>query len=149
MKWIEALKEWNSKHGGKYVIPRKGSAEYDAVRALMGPAASEPKVSMPKKEYLEEHKRLEKVLTKAGTPEALKEVVKQKREVKRLADPPAEKWVQEAVSHMKKGALTKTAKRAGKKPLEFAKEVVEHPEKHTETTRKRAQFLVNIQKRDD
>ena len=54
MKWIEALKEYNAKHGGKYTIPRKGTAEYDAVRALMGPA--DAKVSMPKKEYLEEHK---------------------------------------------------------------------------------------------
>ena len=85
MKWIEALKEYNAKHGGKYVIPHKGTAEYDAVRALMGPA--EAKVSMPKKEYLEEHKRLDRVLAKAGTPEARVERGIQKREVKRLADP--------------------------------------------------------------
>lgn len=149
MKWIEALKEYNAKHGGKYVIPRKGTAEYDAVRSLMGSsAASEPKVVMPKKEYLEEHKRLDRVLAKAGTPEARVERGIQKKEVKRVAaDPKPEKFIQEVVSTMKKGALTKTAKRAGMKPLEFAKEVVEHPEKHTETTRKRSQFLVNIQKR--
>jgi hypothetical protein len=55
------------------------------------------------------------------------------------------KWIGEAMKHIKKGALTKTAKHAGMKPLQFAKEVVEHPEHHTETTRKRAQFLVNIQ----
>jgi hypothetical protein len=86
MKWIEALKEYNAKHGGKYVIPRKGTAEYDAVRALMGSsAASEPKVVMPKKEYLEEHKRLDRVLAKAGTPEARVERGIQKKEVKRVA----------------------------------------------------------------
>ena len=56
-----------------------------------------------------------------------------------------EKFIQEVVSHMKKGALTKQAKRVGEKPLEFAKDVLAHPEKHTERTRKRAQFLVNIQ----
>lgn len=33
-KWLEALKKWNSDKGGKYVIPRKGSKEYDEVRAL-------------------------------------------------------------------------------------------------------------------
>lgn len=148
MKWIEALKEWNSKNGGKYTIPRKGSAEYEEVRALMGPA--EAKVVMPKKEYMEEHKRLDRVLAKAGTPEARVERAIQKREVKRVADPKpekSEKFIQEVVSTMKKGALTKTAKAHGMKPLEFAKEVVAHPEKHTEKTRKRSQFLVNIQKR--
>lgn len=145
MKWIEALKHWNSKNGGKYVIPRKGSAEYEEVRALMGP--SEPKISMPKKEYLEEHKRLDRVLSKAGTPEARVERGLQKREVARVADPPAEKWVQEAVSHMKKGALTKTASREGMKPLPFAKKVVAHPEEYSEKTRKRSQFLVNIQRK--
>lgn len=57
------------------------------------------------------------------------------------------KWVQEAVKHIKKGALTKTAKAHGEKPMEFAKEVLEHPEQHTKTTRKRAQFAVNIQRK--
>lgn len=87
MKWIEALKHWNSKNGGKYVIPKKGTAEYDAVRALMGtsePASAE--IRMPKKEYLEEHMRLDRVLSKSGTPEARVERGLQKREVARLAD---------------------------------------------------------------
>jgi hypothetical protein len=42
-------------------------------------------VSMPKKEYLEEHKRLDRVLAKSGTPEARVERGLQKREVARLA----------------------------------------------------------------
>lgn len=57
------------------------------------------------------------------------------------------KWIQEAVKHIKKGAMTAQAKREGKKPMEFAAEVLAHPGAHTETTRKRAQFAVNIQKR--
>lgn len=57
------------------------------------------------------------------------------------------KFIQESMKHIKKGALTAQAKRHGEKPMEFAKEVLEHPERHTETTRKRAQYLVNIQKR--
>ena len=34
--WIQALKLWNEKHNkGSYTIPKKGTKEYDAVRALM------------------------------------------------------------------------------------------------------------------
>jgi len=57
------------------------------------------------------------------------------------------KFIQEAMKHIKKGALTAQAKRVGKKPMEFAEEVLAHPGSHTETTRKRAQFLKNIQRR--
>jgi hypothetical protein len=34
MNWIEALKEWNKKND-KYVIPKKGSKEYEEVKLLM------------------------------------------------------------------------------------------------------------------
>jgi len=33
--WLEALKEWNAKKGGKYVIPKKDSPEYAQVKAIM------------------------------------------------------------------------------------------------------------------
>lgn len=40
--WVEALKEFNK--GKKYSIPKKGSADYDAVKKLMGGApAPKPK----------------------------------------------------------------------------------------------------------
>jgi hypothetical protein len=45
---------------------------------------------------------------------------------------------------MKKGAFTKQALRHHKTPMEFAKEVLEHPEKFTKKTEKRAQFVKNI-----
>lgn len=35
MRWLDALKEWN-KGSPKWCIPRKGSPEYDAVKAIMG-----------------------------------------------------------------------------------------------------------------
>lgn len=35
LTWIEALKAWNSQQGGKWCIPRKGTTDYEAVRALM------------------------------------------------------------------------------------------------------------------
>lgn len=56
-------------------------------------------------------------------------------------------FAQEVIAHMKKGALTKTAKRSKMMPLEFARDVIAHPEKHDLTTRRRAQFLINIQKK--
>ena len=34
-KWFDALKEWNDKKGGKWVIPKKGSKEYNEIKALM------------------------------------------------------------------------------------------------------------------
>ena len=52
MKWVEALKEYAKQHG-KYVVPKKGSPEYEAVRKLMGAstpaAAKEEKKEEPKK----------------------------------------------------------------------------------------------------
>ena len=35
--WLQALKEYAKAHG-KYIVPKKGSAEYEAVRKLMGAA---------------------------------------------------------------------------------------------------------------
>ena len=56
-------------------------------------------------------------------------------------------WIQEAMKHVKKGAFTAQAARVGKKPMAYAKEVLAHPTEHTVTTRRRAQFLMNIQKK--
>lgn len=33
--WIDALKKWNAAKGGKWVVPRKGTAEYEAVKEIM------------------------------------------------------------------------------------------------------------------
>lgn len=33
-KWLLALKEWNSKTGKPYIVPKKGTKEYDAVKKL-------------------------------------------------------------------------------------------------------------------
>lgn len=34
-KWLLALKQWNSKHGGTYTVPKKGTKEYMEVRKIM------------------------------------------------------------------------------------------------------------------
>lgn len=46
LTWIEALKKYNAKKGGHYVIPKKGTPEHAEVKAMMGnvePKAKEPK----------------------------------------------------------------------------------------------------------
>ena len=59
----------------------------------------------------------------------------------------AKKWIQEVVSHMKKGAFTKAALKHHETPEEYAKDVLKHPKKHTLKTRRRAQFLINIRRK--
>ena len=54
------------------------------------------------------------------------------------------RFIQDVTSHMKTGAFTKQAKRAGMETEEFADYVLEHPDLFTIKTRRRAQFLVNI-----
>ena len=54
------------------------------------------------------------------------------------------KWIQNVISHMKKGAFTKQALHHGETPLQYAKKVLSSPTKHTVRTRRRAQFLKNI-----
>lgn len=33
--WLAALKEWNTRKGGCWCIPRKGTAEYEQVKEIM------------------------------------------------------------------------------------------------------------------
>jgi hypothetical protein len=42
MRWVDALKQWNA-GSGKWCIPKKGTEDYDAVRAIMGPKAEKEK----------------------------------------------------------------------------------------------------------
>ena len=60
MNWIQALKHWNSKKGGKYVIPRKGTAEYNEVKALMSSpskAAKSKAKPVKKRKYTKKSKK--------------------------------------------------------------------------------------------
>jgi hypothetical protein len=65
------------------------------------------------------------------------------------ADHTPEMFIQKVISSpkFKAGAMTKAGARHGERPLEYAKDVLAHPEKHDLTTRRRAQFLINIQKK--
>lgn len=59
-----------------------------------------------------------------------------------------ELWIQDAVSQMKKkgtiGAFTKQAKREGLSPIDFAKKVLKNPKGYTLKTRRRANFVKNV-----
>ena len=59
-----------------------------------------------------------------------------------------ELWIQEATKNMKKkgsiGAFTKQAKREGLTPIEFAKKVLKKPQGYTIKTRRRANFVKNV-----
>ena len=58
-----------------------------------------------------------------------------------------ELWIQDAVDRMKsngtEGAFTRQAKRHGKTPVEFAKQVLKNPENYRTTTLRRAVFVKN------
>jgi predicted transcriptional regulator len=59
-----------------------------------------------------------------------------------------ELWIQDAVSQMNKkgtiGSFTKQAKREGLTPIEFAKKVLKNPKGYTLKTRRRANFVRNV-----
>ena len=50
MKWLEAVKAYHSKKGSKFSIPKKGTAEYNEIKAMMGssPAAAAAPAAKPK-----------------------------------------------------------------------------------------------------
>jgi hypothetical protein len=59
-----------------------------------------------------------------------------------------ELWIQDAVKQMSKkgsiGAFTTQAKREGLKPIDFAKKIFKNPKGYTLKTRRRAQFVKNV-----
>jgi len=48
MRWVDALKSWNEKKGGSWTIPKKGTPEYDAVKAVMGGSPKPAEVATQK-----------------------------------------------------------------------------------------------------
>lgn len=64
MKWLDALKAWNEQHGGRWTIPKKGSPEYDAVRALQG-AATPTHPTPPRAESPEPDSETERIVDEA------------------------------------------------------------------------------------
>ena len=95
MRWVEALKEY-AKKKGKYVVPKKGTPEYDEVRAIMGAAKGEAKADEAKGDVAkaEAHKVEEKALKavertgKVRKPRAKKPVAEKPAESAKIEAPP-------------------------------------------------------------
>lgn len=175
MKWLEALKEWNSTQPGRYTIPAKGSPGYLQVRAIQDsgsapsavstPAVSAPvaaPVAAPVPAPVPVPRSAVRPLGGAGVAPAEPSAVvapavsssgmSAATAAKRRKIPIAisksgkdEDFIQEVIARMKTGAFASQAKRKGQEPLDFAKDILANPGRYTETTRRRAQFLVNIQ----
>ena len=78
MKWVEALKVWNEKKGGKWCVPRKGSPEHAEVMKIIG---SEKKPAEKKEVSVKpaEKKPIAKKPTREQVLKAMEEY-KQKKE---------------------------------------------------------------------
>lgn len=72
-----------------------------------------------------------------------------KSELMKMCEDAGCMFAQEVISSptFRKGALTKKASKYHEMPLEFAHDVLAHPDKHDLRTRRQAQFLINIQKK--
>jgi hypothetical protein len=68
MKWVDALKEY-AKVKGKYVVPRKGTPEYDEVKKLMGKEHKDAvKADVEMGQAKRDMKKMEKVAEKPKAP---------------------------------------------------------------------------------
>lgn len=65
MRWVDALKEY-AKKNGKYVVPKKGSKEYDEVRAIMGASKGEAKADVAKAEAPKMEEKADKAVERTG-----------------------------------------------------------------------------------
>ena len=91
MRWVEALKKWNSEKGGAWCVPKKGSAEHAAVMKIMKGEAEAPKkkvrpVLMGKVREEKAKATVEKVKTtmkKEKIREFLKKALAKRKESKR------------------------------------------------------------------
>ncbi len=113
MRWLEALKVWNAEHNpGKWCVAKKGSAEYDQVKAIMerGKAAAATPAAAPKtgrdtKEMLA-HLKAKKAATSA--PKAPEKPLMPARDYaaeRRMIQEIVEKHVKREVDANKKKAL--------------------------------------------
>ena len=74
---------------------------------------------------------------------------KRKADLEKMCEEHGCFFAQEVISSptFRKGALSKKAKSHGMMALEFARDVLAHPDKHDLRTRRQAQFLINITKK--
>ena len=134
--WTEALKKWNGQRVGSWRVPRKGTEEYNEVRALMGKSKLKSEARAPKEEkpvdYEKVKRQVEAVeeVKKIGKKEKVKSFLakliemkkkKKEEEAKRM------KEQEEAMAKMKE--KSKKAPRA-KKNIMTAKDAKEKMMEH-------------------
>lgn len=83
MRWIEALRKWNGERGGKWCVPRKDSADYAAVKKIMGGESPVEKEEVKPKMRRVVRKKREPAVVKTSSAEVVKKVrpVLKKKEV--------------------------------------------------------------------
>jgi len=128
MEWTNAIRKHAEMTGGKYRIPKKGSEEYAAVKALQmgGGAAATPKAKKAPKEATEAAPTKVAPVKAAPTKATLAKAAPAKAAPAKAA--PAKKAVEMAVSapeevRLRKVRSDKGVKRGARKPKE--EEVIE------------------------
>ena len=96
--WLESLKAWNAKKGGKYVIPRKGTSDYDAIRKMMGGEALKGVAVGAKPEPAPQNKKVLAKWMKPKSEEAPKE-------------PPVAKMSKAVATGIRKSAVERAVKK--------------------------------------
>jgi hypothetical protein len=126
MKWIEALKQWNSQKD-MWCIPRKGTKEYDEVKAIM--TSDKPK-EQPK--------------------EVKKQTEKEMKEMERMGaedfdvKTPVKKTINKKSEKTEK--VKKESKKSIKKQMEEAKKAKEEEEEKIETEKRLAEKQEEIER---
>lgn len=126
--WIEALKIWNGKRGGKYMIPRKGTEEHAQVMSIMkGQQNGKGIVQLgrqAKKEFDDNkklYKRTKKNIRDANaTYEATKPLQKQTINSLKRANTAVDKLSMIGLGAQSGGSLQKAIDFASNSPNEFA-----------------------------
>lgn len=95
--WVESIKEFAKQNGGKFVIPKRGTEEYEKVRALQqsmsakpAPAAEAEKPKRKPREAKVANPPTEKKVRVVPPPEKLQPAP---AEPEKVANPPKEKKV--------------------------------------------------------
>lgn len=117
-KWTDALKAYAAKNGGKYMVPKRGTKEYDEVKALMGASKGEAKAEEAKGEsglaaaHKAESKALEGVVKAHKKEGAVMTGKVRKPRAKKVAAPSESVPVVEAEKKVEKKPRKPRAKKA-------------------------------------
>ncbi len=132
--WLEAVKVWNGQRGGKWMIPKKGTPEYEAVKAIQSgfvssKAGKEEKKEEPKRrgrpsKAQKERMSLNPQVTKLDTMDVEAMLERQKKKNGKKTKETQEKVetkVEEVVNIPAPENPTKRGRGRPRKPIDFSK----------------------------